>query len=107
MAAIRTLDGNTIELDALVVMPDRVHAIFRVIGPHGLIHVLKLIKGRTARSINEQLGRRGPVWMQESFDHVVRNSAELEEKVDHIRQNPVRKALATSPQDYQWLYVKK
>jgi REP element-mobilizing transposase RayT len=41
MAVLREQHGNTIDLDAAFVMPDHVHAIFRVIEPHTLSRVLQ------------------------------------------------------------------
>jgi hypothetical protein len=37
---------------------------------------------------------------EESFDHVLRSEESLDEKVEYIRQNPVRSGLVTSPEDY-------
>jgi len=43
------------------------------------LSILKLLKGTSARSINKLLGSCGPVWQEESFDHVLRSQASLEE----------------------------
>jgi REP element-mobilizing transposase RayT len=68
MTVIREQDRKTIDLDATVVLPDHVHAIFRVIEPYTLSQVLQHIKGRSSRQINQILGRQGRVWLAESFD---------------------------------------
>ncbi|MHB8384109.1 MAG: REP-associated tyrosine transposase [Candidatus Binataceae bacterium] len=107
MAEIRALDQDAIDLDAAVVIPDHVHAIFRLIGTLSLIQVLKSIKGRTAHRINEITGRRGQVWAQESFDHIVRGESEWQEKIEYIRQNPQKKGLVSSPEQYKWLYISR
>jgi REP element-mobilizing transposase RayT len=65
---------------------------------------LGAIKGASAHSINKLLKRTGTVWEDESFDHVVRCAESLEEKIDYVRQNPVRKGLVSKPQDYPWLW---
>ena len=52
MTMIQEQDRRTIDLDAAVVMPDHVHAIFRVIEPYTLSQVLHHIKGRSSRQIN-------------------------------------------------------
>jgi len=41
----------------------------------------------------------------ESFDHVIRH-AELEEKLEYIRQNPVKRGLVDHPDGYKWLLIK-
>jgi hypothetical protein len=70
-----------------------------------LPEILRAIKGCSARSINALTGQRGPVWQDESFDHVLRGNESFEETVDYIRQNPVRRGLVSTPEDYPWLWV--
>jgi REP element-mobilizing transposase RayT len=113
IAAIEACDGASIDLDAVVVMPNHAHAIFRVMGTHKLSQVLQRIKGRSARQINQVLKSNGQVlksdgavWMDECFDHVIRDETELEEKIEYIRQNPVKGGLEVQAQDYRWLYVR-
>src|SRR5262249_2640874 len=107
MAEIRSADGDSIDLDAAVVMPDHVHLILRVVGTSGLTSILKRIKGRTAHKINQRCGRKGPVWTPESFDHVIRHGAEWEEKIEYVRQNPMTSGLVASPDQYRWLFIKR
>jgi putative transposase len=103
-------DGKRIDLKAAVVMPDHVHLLFMPLAdehgwPHPLPLILKLIKGMSARSVNKLMGVSGPVWQEESFDHVLRSEESLQEKLEYIRQNPVRKGLVARPEDYPWLWV--
>ena len=53
--------------------------------------------------MNRLIGREGPVWQDESFDHVLRLEESLEEKIEHIRMNPVRAGLIQKPEEYRWL----
>lgn len=104
----RRSDAESIELEAVVVMPDHVHAIFRVTGSGRLSRVLRTVKGRSARLINKLLGRSGSsVWKDENFDHVIRHAAELKEKIAYMRQNPVKWGLVSRPEDYKWLFVRR
>jgi len=48
--------------------------------------------------------REGPLWHEESFDHIIRHETEWEEKTEYIRQNPVKRALVRKPEEYRWLY---
>jgi hypothetical protein len=73
--------------------------------PYALFFLLKLIKGMSARSINKLQRASGPVWQEESFDHVVRSEGSFREKLEYIRQNPVRKNLAIRPGAYRWLWM--
>lgn len=71
-----------------------------------LLHaILKSIQGASARAVNKNAGRSGSVWQDESFDQVLRSGESIREKLEHIRQNPVRKGIASRPEDYPWLYA--
>jgi REP element-mobilizing transposase RayT len=107
MTVIQDQHRKTIDLDAAVVMPDHVHAIFRLVDPYTLSQVLQEIKGRSSRQINQILRRQGRVWLAESFDHIIRHAEELEEKMEYIRQNPAKRRLERSPGTYRWLFVKE
>ena len=103
-------DGKRFQLYAVVVMPDHVHLVLTPLRdekgwPYALPSILKRLKGTSARSVNKLLSSRGPVWQEESFDHVLRSQESLEEKLEYVRQNPVRRGLAEKPEDYEWLWV--
>jgi REP element-mobilizing transposase RayT len=102
--------GKRYELWAAVVMPEHVHLLLLPLRdgkgwPYALPVILKLLKGTSARSVNRLMGSSGPVWQEESFDHVLRSQGSFEEKLDYIRQNPVRRGLVSNPEDYKWLWV--
>jgi REP element-mobilizing transposase RayT len=87
------------ELYAAVVMPDHAHLILTPMIDEvrneffPLLEIMRSIKGASAHLINRQLRRRGTVWQEESFDHVLRSSESLDAKIDYVLQNPVRKGL--------------
>jgi len=102
--------GTRALIHAVVVMPDHVHLLLTPLRDvdgnlHSLAEILQAIKGASAHSLNRVLGRSGPVWQEESFDHVLRAVESFEEKLEYIRQNPVRRGLVTRPEDYRWLWV--
>ena len=102
--------GNRVHLHAAVVMPDHVHLLLLPLrGPDGwpfpLVTILQCMKGATAHRINKLLHRFGPVWEEESFDHVLRSDESLGEKCEYIRQNPVKRGLVRRPEDYRWLWL--
>jgi len=104
--------GKRFELHAAVVMPDHVHLLLTPLRddegwPYALPAILKLLKGVSARSINKLEGSSGPVWQEESFDHVLRSQESFEEKLEYIRQNPVRRGLVQKTEDYRWLWVEQ
>jgi REP element-mobilizing transposase RayT len=102
--------GKRFFLHAAVVMPDHVHLLLTPLQdekgwPYPLAIILKLIKGSSARSINRLLGSSGPIWQEESFDHVLRSDESLMEKLEYIRANPVRRDLVKKPENYRWLWI--
>jgi len=102
--------GKRIRLYAVVVMPDHVHLLLLPLRdpdgwPFPLVDVLQCMKSATAHRINKLLGLSGPVWEEESFDHVLRSDESLKEKCEYIRQNPVRRGLVQRPEDYRWLWL--
>ena len=105
IAAVRFWDGSRIDLDAAVVMPDHVHMILRVRDGAVVSDQMRGIKGFAAQKINRVTRRSGKVWMVESFDHIIRDEDAWAEKIEYVRQNPVKKGLAKVPADYRWLYV--
>jgi REP element-mobilizing transposase RayT len=83
-----------IHLHAVVVMPDHVHLLLSPSRdengwPFPLVDILQCLKSATAHRINKLLDNSGPVWEEESFDHVLRSDQSLREKCEYIRQNPV------------------
>jgi len=101
--------GRKMDLHAAVVMPDHVHIVLTPLPSshgeeYGLADILKGLKGASARTVNRLLGRRGPVWQHESFDHEIRRDESLRQKCEYVAQNPVRRRLTATPEDYRWLW---
>jgi REP element-mobilizing transposase RayT len=102
--------GKRYLLHAAVVMPDHVHLLLTPLRdengwPHSMASILKLTKGTSAREVNRLMGRSGPLWQEESFDHVIRGDESFKEKLEYIRQNPLRRRLVDRPGEYRWLWV--
>ena len=86
---------------AYCVMPNHVHLLVAL--PHGappLARTLQGLKAYTARHLNQLRGCSGQVWHRESYDHRVRNAAELGRVEQYILQNPVKAGLCAEWQ--QW-----
>ena len=104
--------GRRYDLHAAVVMPDHVHLLLSPLRdekdwPYSLPTILKALKGTSARSVNKLSGASGPVWQEESFDHVLRSQESFAKKLEYLRQNPVRRGLVKKPEDYKWLWVEQ
>jgi REP element-mobilizing transposase RayT len=87
-------------LDAYVIMPDHVHLLLRPLPGWTLGKILQSLKGFTAKESNRLLGRKGPFWQDERFDHLVRNDGDWLDKFEYIHNNPVSAGLVEKPQDY-------
>jgi REP element-mobilizing transposase RayT len=96
-------------LRAAVVMPDHVHLL---ITPgrdangdtFGIAEIMSAIKGASAHKINRALSRKGHVWQDESFDHVLRLGESLRQKAMYLCENSVRAGLVEGVDDYSWLW---
>lgn len=83
----------------LTIMPDHAHVLVmpRESAPgdwYSLSSILQSVKGYTARIINVGRGNHGRLWQSESFDRMVRDAAEYDEKAMYILNNAVKAGLA-------------
>ena len=90
-------------------MPDHVHSVLQPLWDRdgvalAMSEILRLVKGRSSRAVNLALSRSGSVWQQESHDYQIRSEESLIKKCEYVAQNPVRKGLCASPDDWPWLF---
>jgi putative transposase len=109
LKAIKFFHLSRIYLSIAVVMPDHVHAILQPLEEtpgkwFDLTDLLGVIKGYSARKINEHLGRNGVVWQSETHDRIIRNEKEYLEKWNYIFENPVRAKIVKKPEDYKFTF---
>jgi REP element-mobilizing transposase RayT len=101
--AIRFFVDQRYRLDAWVVMPNHVHAVFWPIPNHTVSEILKSWKQYTATRANRILNRVGTdFWQPESFDHWIRNDAEHDRCCRYVVHNPVTAGLCKTPGDWRW-----
>ena len=99
--------GTKYDLHVAVIMPDHTHIIFtpRIDERRQLVvslaEIMKGIKGASAHAINRRFDRQATIWQEESFDHVLRSSESLDQKIAYVLENPIRSRLAS---DYQWCW---
>jgi len=88
------------------VMPNHVHTVIeRISEEKSLALIMHRIKGFTASRANRLLGRKGPFWQGESFDHVVRSQSALFKTVRYVLENPIKAGLVQRWQDWPHSYV--
>lgn len=100
------IEGNEkfYTLIAAVVMPDHVHLLLTPNERYNLNRIMKGIKGVSARQLNLKRGTSGSIWQDESFDGIIRDQNELNEKLDYMLNNPVKRGLTDSPWDHHVWY---
>ncbi len=107
-SALRHFDDDRYRLLEHVVMPNHVHVLVAPQGEHTLSGILHSWKSFTAHAIlkvdeasrlvspRKRTSRDGSstmvnrIWQQESFDHIVRNAAQMERIRHYIRDNPAK-----------------
>ena len=96
---------------AAVVMPNHVHlvvsAMFDGDVPFSMSEITQAIKGAGAHRVNRMLGRNGPLWQTETFDHCIRTEESFEQKIAYVISNPVRAGIVSRPREYQWVWVEE
>ena len=112
LEAIRYWDTRKWTVYAAAVMPDHVHLLAQPLaGPDGgyinLGEIIHSVKSFSAQKINHLRGAHGSLWQAERYDRIVRDEAELLEKWQYIRNNPVNAGFVERPEDYPWLYEKQ
>jgi REP element-mobilizing transposase RayT len=105
------------KLYTFVIMPDQIHLILQTneIDSNNYINLSKImqsIKGYSSKIIIKYKTQTGAsklltknVFQSESFDRIIRDDVELLEKMNYIRNNPVKNGLVENGNDYQWYYL--
>lgn len=95
--SLNHFDGVRYTLEAWCVMPNHVHAVLTPRTGHDLSSVLHSWKSFTALRINRLLGRTGPFWQAESYDHLIRDADDLLNQVRYVLNNPSEAGLKGWP----------
>ncbi len=106
MEHIKKGDPAYYELFAATVMPEHVHMILCPRVGMSLSRITKGMKGVTARLLNARRGRRGALWQDESYDRIIRDDKEMEEKIGYIFKNALKRGLCNDGWDYEGFYLK-
>ena len=99
--ALKHFDNKRYELIAWAIMPNHVHVIFRPLPGQELSKIVHSWKSFTSKESNRLLDRSGPLWMDEYYDHLVRDQEDLNYQVNYVLTNPEKAGL----QDWPWCGV--
>ena len=97
--ALRHFDLSRYRLYAWCVMPNHVHALFRLMGEYVLADVLHSWKSYSSNIANRLLGMSGEFWQREYYDHLVRSKEEFYRIVNYILRNPDKAGL----REWRWV----
>jgi|SRR5215469_4829296 len=89
-------------LTAWVFLTDHWHAILMPPYPSTISRVMESVKVSSTRQINQLRGDRGGLCQGRFFDRALRTVKEYHEKLEYIHLNPVKRRLATKPEDWKW-----
>lgn len=108
--ALMRTQGRTLDLVALCVLPDRTEMLFEARpsprgGKHELSKAIETAKRKAGKRIIDNTGERFPPFFEESYDRIVRDEAELEERFEAILAAPVEAELCEDPDQYQALFI--
>jgi hypothetical protein len=92
------------------VLPDTTELIFSVRenadgAALELSDILEPAKRKAGKQIIKKSGERFPPFYGESFDRIIRDEVELEERWQAIFDSPTAADLAEEPEDYRTLWV--
>lgn len=86
-----------------VVMPDHVHLFARSSADaKSLPEWMKTWKSISARRLIADGAATAPVWRADYFDHFIRSVEAYESKWEYVLQNPVRKGLCATVQEWPY-----
>ena len=88
-------------LGRYVIMPDHIHLFCRLSGEDQLGQFIRLMKQRLGRALKAE-GHSAPYWQPGFFDHLLRKADSYSEKWAYVRQNPVRKGLVASADEWPY-----
>jgi len=76
------------ELVAFAIMNNHVHILFKPL--QSLSKVMQMIKGLSAKKINEFLGKSGKFWADDYYDKAIRNEKHFWVVYEYIKNNPLK-----------------
>jgi REP element-mobilizing transposase RayT len=114
--ALHFYNNKDYDLYAYCIMPNHVHMVFKHLAKNGntdksknsypVTTILQSIKSYSALECNKILDRTGAFWQSESYDRVIRDQYELENKIRYTLNNPVKARLVQKWEEWPYSYCK-
>ena len=107
IAAIRRVrDLHPWQTDAMVVLPDHLHAIWTL--PDGDANYpvrWRMIKALFTKNLCDQTGTEGTPWQSRYWEHTIRDDHDLTQHVAYVHYNPVKHGHVARPVEWRWSTV--
>lgn len=106
--ALHFFDEKEYDLITYCIMANHVHVVIKL-RRNGipLYRIMQSIKRFTSKEANKILKRTGETfWQAESYDHLIRNSAELRRVIAYVVNNPVKAGLVKNWEEWIFSFVK-
>jgi hypothetical protein len=81
-------DKKLYDLVAFAIMNNHVHILFKPL--QSLSKVMQMIKGVSAKKINELLGKNGRFWADDYYDKAIRDEKHFWVVYEYIKNNPLK-----------------
>ena len=103
--ALEYFDGKRYQLICSTVMSNHVHFIFHHL-KYSLSKTMHSLKSYTGSESNKVLKRKGKkFWQYESFDRMIRDTEELEYRINYVINNPVEAGLIANWKEWKYNYI--
>ena len=116
MESLHFRDHKEYDLYAYCIMSNHVHLVFRNPSSNQedqkteesfpVTKTMQGLKSYTGLMANRELNRTGSFWCEESYDRLIRNANELENKIQYTLNNPVKIDLVKTWRDWPHSYCK-
>lgn len=104
--ALTFWENKKIKNYCFCIMPNHVHWVFDTLEldengmPVYLQDLMHSVKLFSARRINKLEGRKGTLWLDESYDVTIRNNIHLHNSIEYTLNNPVKAGLVEKRKDW-------
>ena len=101
----RTMTTRPFRIEAIVVLPDHLHCIWRLPeNDSDYSGRWREIKKQASRHLDSRVNARNErgVWQRRFWEHLIRDPVDWRRHMDYIHYNPVKHGLVNRPIDWPW-----
>ena len=109
LRALLKADGRTMEVQVVCVLPESTEMLFTMADGEKVPDLAKIVEGAKRRMGAKTVKRTGEIFApfyNESYDRIVRDESEYEERFNAICQSPVDLELCEAPNDYEGFWCR-